>query len=257
MFRVLIPLLTLLTLAPSASAELHVANIFATNMVIQQEKPIRVWGRADAGQVVHVALGSAKAQTTADAKGDWLVTFPARKASFEPIQLTTAAGEKAITYKNILIGEVWLCGGQSNMAPAGHESADLEYPCADAEFVRYTRVESAIATEPAADLRSRENWMPLVNGKMELRRVSPVAYYFGVRLGRFLKVPVGIINTAVGGTTAEVWASRETQAKHPELQGLLAARGKDIGAFYNGAILPLGRLGVRGFLFYQGENNTF
>jgi sialate O-acetylesterase len=240
-----------------ARAELRFANVFSGNMVLQQEKPIPVWGIAEPNQEVEVTLGDEKATTTADKDGRWSVEFGARSASFDSVRLSVTSGDKVVTHENILIGEVWLCGGQSNMAPAGHHNSDLEFPCADSDGVRYTRIDSGVAAEPLYDIRFRDGWMPLVAGKMELRRISPVAYYFGIRLNRFLKVPVGIINTSVGGTTAEVWASPKTLRAIPELKYINADLGKDLGAFYNGTIIPLSKLHVRGVLFYQGENNTF
>ncbi len=243
--------------APSALAELRLANIFSGNMVLQQEQPIPIWGIADPGQPVEVTFGEKTASTTADKNGRWSVEFAARRASFDPLPLSVKSGDKQVTHENILIGEVWLCGGQSNMAPAGHHNSDLEFPCADSDGVRYTRVDSGIAAEPLYDVRFRDGWMPLVAGTMELRRISPVAYYFGIRLNRFLKVPVGIINTSVGGTTAEVWASPASLRAIPELEEINANLGKDLGAFYNGTIVPLSKLRIRGVLFYQGENNTF
>ncbi len=240
-----------------AVAGLRFANIFHHNMVLQQHKPIRVWGWAAAGTKVDVTLGDRRKSGVAMADGMWLVELAPMEAGFGSLALTARSGQEAVTYKGILIGEVWVCGGQSNMAPGGHHNADIEFPSADSSAVRYTRVEGKVAHEPLADLPARDAWMPLVDGKMEVRRVAPVAYYFGVRLGRFLKVPVGIVNTAIGGTTAEVWASRESLSRYPQLKGLLDARGKDIGAFYNGTIVPIARLSIRGFLFYQGENNTF
>ena len=247
----------MLTASISWAGELHVANIFADNMVVQRDRPIAFWGNAASGTQITATFAGETARVSADSGGSWRVEFPARPAGFEPLTLVVEAGEEKIDYENILVGEVWLCGGQSNMAPSGHDHYDLEFPAADHDFVRYTRVESRVAEAPASDLQSREHWAPLVAGKMEERRIAPVAYYFGVRLQRFLKVPVGIINTAVGGTTAEVWASRESLARHPELAGLIRERGKDIGAFYNGAVAPLADLPIRGVLFYQGENNTF
>jgi len=245
------------TLARSLRAELRFANVFSSNMVLQQGKPIRIWGWADPGAAVEVTFGTEKATTTADQNGRWSVESAARKASFDPICLSVKSADKVVTHENLLIGEVWVCGGQSNMAPAGHHSADLEFPCADSQSVRYTRVDAGIAAEGAEDLKARDGWMPLVAGEMELRRISPVAYYFGIRLNRFLKVPVGIINTSVGGTTAEVWASPESLRAIPQLKGINENLGKDLGAFYNGTIVPLSKLHVAGVLFYQGENNTF
>ncbi len=253
----------LLTIVASGSfsrslyAELRFANVFSSNMVLQQEKPLRVWGWADAGATVEVTFGADRATAIAGQDGAWSVDLAPRKASFEPIKLAAKAGEQTVRYENILMGEVWVCGGQSNMAPGGHHNADLEFPCADNPGVRYTAVDSAATHEPAEDLKARDGWKPLVHGVMEQRRIAPVAYYFGVRLHRFLKVPVGVINTAVGGTTAEVWASPKSLRAMPQLEDVNRALGKDLGAFYNGTIVPLSRLSVRGFLFYQGENNTF
>ncbi len=257
MRKIAICLFVVMLSSQAALAELHVANIFSQDMVLQQGKPIRIWGRADAGAKVDVALGESRKSTSAGADGAWQVELAPMKASFDPIELSAKSGEKTIKRSGILIGEVWVCGGQSNMAPGGHHNQDVEWPSADSPSVRYTRVEGKIAHEPMTDLPARDGWKPLVHDKMELRRIAPVAYYFGVRLGRFLKTPVGIINTSIGGTTAEVWASRQSMAKHPQLEGILKERGKDAGAFYNGTILPISRLSISGFLFYQGENNTF
>lgn len=236
---------------------LHVANAFNHHMVLQQGKKIRVWGNGKVGAAVRVSFGKVVKEENVDGEGYWEVVLPAMKGGFTARELRVSSGGEEVRFKDVLVGEVWLCGGQSNMAPGGHDMEDVEWRSADSEYVRYTRVESRVAKSIAKDLQSREAWMPLVAGKMELRRIGPVAYYFGVRLQRFLKVPVGLINTAVGGTTAEVWASRKTQERYPALKGLLNAKGKDIGAFYRGTILPLSKGAVRGVLFYQGENNTF
>lgn len=254
--RFMVLMLAVTFVETGRAAEL-ISNAFADNMVFQQSKPIRVWGSTGQGQAVKVTLGSDSQTVAAKSDGYWIAEFKPRTAGFEALTLTVESNGQSKSLKNILIGEVWLCGGQSNMAPAGHHNDDVEWVSADSEFVRYTRVESHIAHEPQKDLKSRSAWMPLVAGKMELRRIGPVPYYFGVRLQRVLKVPVGIINTAVGGTTAEVWASRRTQEQHPQLKDLLKERGKDIGAFFNGTVVPLSKFSVRGFLFYQGENNTF
>jgi sialate O-acetylesterase len=245
------------THARPALAELRFANVFSRNMVLQRDKPIPIWGVADPNQPVEVTFGTEKATATSDHLGAWSATFPPRKAGFDPVRLSVEAGGKVVSHENILIGEVWVCGGQSNMAPAGHHFADLEFPCADSEGVRYTRVDAGIAAEPARDLKARDGWMPLVAGRMELRRISPVAYYFGIRLNRFLKVPVGVVNVSVGGTTAEIWASPESLRAIPQLKEINEHLGKDLGAFYNGTIAPLSKLHIRGVLFYQGENNTF
>ncbi|MDP6546988.1 MAG: sialate O-acetylesterase [Phycisphaerae bacterium] len=243
--------------AGQAAAELRFANIFNNNMVLQQGKGITVWGHADSGAEASVSFGKTTLTAKADKDGLWQVEFKPMAASFEPRRLTVKSGEKTVELKNILVGEVWLCGGQSNMEGKGHHNQDLELPSADTPAVRYTRLERRAVSEPLADLPLRENWAPLGPKNTELNRVAAVPYYFGVRLSRYLKVPVGLMNSAVGGTTAEVWASPGSLRATPALKDVCKHLGKDTGAFFNGVIAPISKFAIRGVLFYQGENNVF
>jgi len=240
-----------------AQADLRLANIFNNNMVLQQGKVIGVWGWTDSGAEASVSFGETTLATKADKDGLWRVEFKPLAASFEPRRLTVKSGDKTIELKNILVGEVWLCGGQSNMEGAGHHNQDLEHPSADTLGVRYTRLERRPQSKPLKDLPLRENWAPLGAKNSELNRVAAVPYYFGVRLSRYLKVPVGLMNSAVGGTTAEVWASPASLRAAPQLKNVCKHLGKDTGAFFNGVIAPISKFAIRGVLFYQGENNVF
>ena len=241
----------------NAHAEFQLGNLFGDAMVLQQEAPIKFWGSTEPRETIEVTFAGQTKTVTADSSGKWVVEFPAMKASYDSYEVVFKDKDQEKTLRDILIGEVWICGGQSNMAAGGHYSADLEYPCADSEYVRYTFVEAKASNVPLDDISARCGWKPLVDGKMELRRIGPVSYYFGIRLQRFLKVPVGIVNAAIGGTTAEVWASPESLRKIPQLKECCAAIGDDLGAFYNGMIVPLARMSAAGVIFYQGENNTF
>ncbi|MDP6635702.1 MAG: sialate O-acetylesterase [Phycisphaerae bacterium] len=243
--------------ASHAAAELRIANIFNNNMVLQRDKVIRVWGWAESGTETSVSLAKTTLTSKADKNGLWQVEFKPLAASFEPRRLVVKSGDKTIELKNILVGEVWLCGGQSNMEGKGHHNQDLELPSADTPAVRYTRLERRPKSEPLADLPLRENWASLGPKNTELNRVAAVPYYFGVRLSRYLKVPVGLINSAVGGTTAEVWASPKSLRSDPKLKDVCKHLGKDTGAFFNGVISPISKFTIRGVLFYQGENNVF
>jgi sialate O-acetylesterase len=250
-------LLAIVLTASLASAELRVANIFGNNMVLQCDKPVTVWGWTDSGAETSVSLAKTTLTAKADKDGLWQVKFKPLTASFEPRLLTVKSGDKTIEFKNILVGEVWLCGGQSNMEGTGHHNQDLEHPSADTPAVRYTRLERRPKSQPQADLPLRENWAALGSKNTELNRVAAVPYYFGVRLSRYLKVPVGLVNSAVGGTIAEVWASPESLRADPKLKDVCKHLGKDTGAFYNGVIAPISKFAIRGVLFYQGENNVF
>ena len=256
-FALYVCLLAIVLPAAQADAELRFANIFNNNMVLQQGKGIVVWGWADSGAEASVSFGKTTLTANADKDGLWQVEFKPLAASFEPRRLTVKSGEKTIELKNTLVGEVWLCGGQSNMEGTGHHNQDIELPCADTPAVRYTRLERRAVDKPLGDLPLRENWAALGPKNTELGRVAAVPYYFGVRLSRYLKVPVGLMNSAVGGTTAEVWASPESLRATPQLKDICKHLGKDTGAFFNGVIAPISKFAIRGILFYQGENNVF
>src|SRR6476646_9101855 len=101
--------------APSASAELRFASVFSDNMVLQRDQPLRIWGEADPGVSVEVTIGTGGKTATADANGRWSLTFPPRNATTDPQTLRAAASGQETTLHNILVGDVWLCAGQSNM----------------------------------------------------------------------------------------------------------------------------------------------
>ena len=109
----------LLLLAPTANAELRVANVFGDHMVLQQEMPIRVWGWAEPGAKVVVSLSDHKTAAASSLRagedGKWFVALPARKAEGKTLELQVVSGEEKIEFKDILLGEVWICSGQSNM----------------------------------------------------------------------------------------------------------------------------------------------
>jgi len=163
-----------------AQADLRLANIFNNNMVLQQGKVIGVWGWTDSGAEASVSFGETTLATKADKDGLWRVEFKPLAASFEPRRLTVKSGDKTIELKNILVGEVWLCGGQSNMEGAGHHNQDLEHPSADTLGVRYTRLERRPQSKPLKDLPLRENWAPLGAKNSELIGKDTGAFFNGV-----------------------------------------------------------------------------
>jgi len=274
-------------LPAAAEQPLRFANIFGNGMVLQRDRPIAVWGWGDGEVTITIAegdktLGSRTVRT--DASGRWAARLDALPGSFASKTLTITAGDKRATLQQILIGEVWICSGQSNMAWGlrGDTMWALESKSANYPGIRHCALQQW-TPEPQRDLPKRATWTPLAAGARVLPRVSAIGYYFAVRLHRYLKVPVGIIQNASGGTRAETWTARATLEALPEARDYLdyfarrveqfkksgtkkpRASRRDAGPLgernqpsgcYNAMIAPLAGLSVRGAIFYQGENNS-
>ncbi|MEQ8787361.1 MAG: hypothetical protein RIC55_13730 [Pirellulaceae bacterium] len=345
---------------------LRLAGIFTDNMVLQQEKPIRVWGKAAPGAEVEVTLtqrpdvGEAAIEqfaakqaaanprgrrqqqqddveyavrvqyveknppprihqtkkAAADADGQWSVEFEPAKASFQPTWVIARSGDELTAIENVLVGEIWLCAGQSNMGWKNFNRKDREAASADFPGVRYVAWEDSYY-KPLEDVRKTLRWQEC--SPETAQQFSAVPYLFGMYLHRYLKVPVGVINVARGGTTGQAWAMREhlDRIDDPIIEHILAeydaqtktwedpAQVKQIMAdwraaietakrehaakvaqakadgknepklrlpkqpadprsgwsppagLFNATVMPIRRLGVRGVLYYQGENNNF
>ena len=222
----------LLTIALSASVahagDLRVANVFGDHMVLQQEKPVRIWGWGTPGAGVSVgfALGTDSARassSTVGADGSWTASLDAMTKSFEGRELVIESGEERVSFTDVLVGEVWVCGGQSNMEWTLRSSrdADVEVESADTPSIRYLRLPKVAHLEPQDDFPVKEG----ANGG-QWRRCIPdeasdctgVGYYFARRLRRRLDVPVGLIDNSWGGTMAQHWVTQETLRGFPEVQ---------------------------------------
>lgn len=217
-------LMLLLTGGFTARAELRLANIFNDYMVLQQENPVRVWGWAVPGGEVSVRFGDQTRSAKADDAGFWQVELAPLAATFDERELTVTSGEESVSVMHVLVGEVWLCSGQSNMvwSVTADTEWDLESESYDYPAVRYCEINPRSTTQPQEDLHRRPRWLPLKAGDKGIREVSGVAFYFAARLHRYLKVPVGIVHNAWGGTTGEAWTSRATLDSLPQLRELLA-----------------------------------
>ena len=192
-------------LGAPALADVALPSIVGSNMVVQQGREIPIWGTAETGEEVTVTLGEAKAKATADAKGKWMVKLPAQKAGGEPLTITVA-GKNTLTLTNVLVGEVWVCSGQSNMAFGlrGSNAAKTAIPAAKFPSIRLFTVPRKLALEPQETCGG--SW--LVCDPRTAGGFSAVGYYFGRKIHQELKVPVGLINTSWGGTPAESWTER-------------------------------------------------
>ena len=264
--------------------ELTVARVFGDHMVLQQGVTIPVWGKAEPNALLTISLGQRSIQTTADKNGNWRAHFKKRSASHDPVALVVQSKSDQIIIRNILIGEVWICAGQSNM----------EWPL------------SASASGPAAIEKSNNNGLRLLDFKKglstynvpylgeDLQKLNPenfysgqwevnspestapfsgVGYFFGEKLQDELNVPVGLINVAVGGSPAEAWIRTEALAAHPQLNKMAQGdwfenkslepwciqRGKENleQAIQKGLVIPRDELGYNhsfkpGFLWEAG-----
>ena len=336
-----------------AQPALRFAKIFADNMILQQQKSARVWGWATPGEEVAVtiteeasiaapflvkevapssesyavsvtyternapAFVSQTKRCKADSKGYWEVSLEPMRAGFTPKYLVAQSAGSGIAIKNVLLGELWLCVGQSNMAWRSFHRERREVASADFPGVRYLNYNDSWH-KPLDDIKVDVEW--LICSPETADGFSAVPYLYGVFLHRYLKVPVGIITLARGGTTGQTWCRRdaldtidtvvmksvlkthdtevaawddiEQHAKDmtliketyfqrylvntqqraaakaagkaiPELVGMPQTPTKDPRAghsppagLFNGSVMPIKRLTIRGLLYYQGENQT-
>jgi len=216
--RLLVPALLALT-SFTALAEVRLPALFSDNLVLQQRKPLPVWGWAAADEDVTVTFAGQTQVTRADLDGKWRVTLDPLVASTQPADLVVT-GKNTLTLKNILVGEVWVCSGQSNMQWTVSQAGNAAQEVAAANFpqVRMFNVERVPAQTPATDVKGVwQEASPTTAGQF-----SAVAYFFGRHLHQALKVPVGLINTSWGGTRVEAWASRESLEERPCAAQLLS-----------------------------------
>jgi len=215
--------------------------VIGDNMVLQRDVELPIWGWADGGEKVTVRLGKCVKTATADDNGNWKVTLPAMKCSAKAAAMTVSGNNK-IEVKNILIGEVWVGSGQSNMEWSVRGSASATEAVAKADFpkIRLFHVPKVQAKTPAKDVKAA--WR--VCSPKSIPNFSAVLYFFGKRLHKDLKMPMGLINSSWGGSPIEPWTVTDASKK----QG---------GGMYNAMIAPLQPFAVRGAIWYQGETNVF
>ncbi|MBI5760087.1 MAG: sialate O-acetylesterase [Planctomycetales bacterium] len=198
----------------SASAAVKLPAIFSDHMVLQRDSVVPVWGWASAGEEVTVGIAGQTQTTKADADGKWSVRFDKLKATAP--QTLTVRGTNSITIEDVLVGEVWLCSGQSNMAMTVNRALNFEQEQAAAKFpsLRMFTESSGAATSPQAECHG--SWK--VCSPESVGLFSATAYFFGRELHQKLEVPVGLVNSSVGGTAIEAWTSHDVQQAESRLQ---------------------------------------
>ena len=242
------------------------AAIFSSHMVLQRDQPVPVWGRAAAGENVIVEFAGQRVETTADAAGGWRIKLAPLAVSTEARALVVR-GANVVTFDDVLVGEVWLCSGQSNMEkPIGEQRGQLptdnaseELRAANHPLLRLYQM-ARNGRPQAGDYTMR--WLPCTPEHVERMRFSAAGYFFGRELRARLDVPVGLIHTSVGGTRIELWTPTEGFAAVPALRDYAEAAaggrridGTLIGGLHRSMVAPLVPFALRGFLWYQGESN--
>lgn len=237
------------------AAELQLGTPFSDQMVVQYGRPFPMWGRATQGDAVRIEVAGRRWEGRADGAGNWRVDVGPLDAG-GPYVFTVVAGEDRKELRDVLAGELWLCAGQSNMAASMREVANTEAEVVAANFpqIRMLRVPEAPADEPWDYVNAE--WKSCTPATA--MGFSGTGYYFGRKLHRELKMPIGLVVCAWGGSSVPAWMSRAA-LNAPEIRrqmpyDMLGWRENvRPNKLYCGMLNPIVPLGVRGVIWYQGE----
>jgi sialate O-acetylesterase len=214
--QILLPLLTIFLCRIAAHAQITLPKVFGDNMVLQRGIKIPVWGNATPGALIVAKLGAIQATAKADQQGKWQIRFPNVKAGGPYVLEIVESGKPAssIKLKGILIGDVWLASGQSNMEWQVQQAKDADNEIANAHFpkIRFLVVEHSKQVKPQPDIFGGK-WKVCDPGNV--KDFSAVAYYFARKIHRDQNVPVGVIQSTWGGTPIEAWTSRDMLLTSP------------------------------------------
>lgn len=245
----------------NASANITLPSIIGSHMVLQQKSDVKLWGWCVAAEKIRVMVDwdSTIYTTTGNSGGRWSLTIKTPEAG-GPYKIVIN-GNNAVVLDDVMIGEVWVCSGQSNMQWSGDQGLKQtfdEMPNATNTKIRFFYVTQSTSDYLQDDCRG--HWV--VCNPEDMKHFSAVGYFFGKKLQNDLNVPVGLINSNWGGTPAEVWTPKEVV----ENDATLSAAAKKINPFpwwptdpaqtYNAMIFPLTNFAVAGAIWYQGESNV-
>lgn len=262
--RKLFLLTALFAAATTISAKVVLPKIFASGMVMQQQTDASLWGEAKADATVKIATSWNKKTVSVKAGNDgkWTAKIQTPAAG-GPYSITFSDGEKTVI-DNILVGELWICSGQSNMEMPmkGFKNQPVENAVEDIlhsgdSKMRLFTVKRTSLFQPATDVVGE--WKEA--SPEAVRNFSATAYYFGRELRRMLNVPVGLIVTSWGGSSCEAWMNRDwlkafPQIELPASQEMIKSKNRTATVLYNGMLRPLIGASMRGVIWYQGEENV-
>ena len=262
MMRKIFLVIGLIFLAIGSQAQLRLPALYDDHMVIQQQSPVPIWGWAHTTQeiTIKVSWDTTTVKTKSDNTTYWAATLYTPAAG-GPHTITIKAGGEMITLTDVMVGEVWLCSGQSNMEWGMNASADGK-PIVDQVNDPNIRL-FHIPKSAASDLQVRGEGDWKVCDKESVKYFSAVAYFFGKKLNADLNVPIGLINASWGGTPAETWLPEERVNANPLLVKSAEKQIDDrpwcpskTGVVFNSMIYPIVPFRLAGTLWYQGESNT-
>ena len=247
----------------AAQSQIKLASILGDNMVLQRNSEVKLWGKAKPGEklIIKADWNTASMNTTCNEKGEWLVKIKTSEAG-GPHTISIASPKEKVVLKNILLGEVWLCSGQSNMEMPMNgfndspiNGANELLLDADNDNIRLFKVARAISASPVDTCSG--SWSPA--SAETAGQFSAVAYLYAKELQQKLKVPVGVICSSWGGSAIEAWMSHETilpfteaYARSTQPKSAIHQRASNL---YNGMISPLIHFAIKGAIWYQGESN--
>ncbi len=256
-------ILSLLTFVATAAADVTLPNVVGKGMVLQRDLPVPIWGWADAGEEVTVSFAGQTKSTKAGDDGKWMVKLDPLKANKNASSLSVA-GKNKISIDDVLVGEVWICSGQSNMEWTVSRALNPqeESAAADHPLIRLFNVPGH-TTSPVPQEKGLGSWTACT--PKTAPGFSAVGYFFGRRLQKELDVPVGLVGSNWGGTRIEPWTTLAGFESVPEL-GKIAEQvkgykadtkvgGGSPSAIYNSMVHPLAPFAMRGGIWYQGESN--
>ncbi|KAA9346454.1 sialate O-acetylesterase [Larkinella humicola] len=253
-------LLLWLLLLARAQAEVVLPSILASDMVLQQETDVTIWGWANPTEKITVTASwdNRLVSVTGAADATWKIRLRTPKSG-GPYSITIK-GNNTVLLTNLLIGEVWLCSGQSNMAltaGGGVKDARAELPNAHNPNMRFFKMNRRAAASPQNDVGG--NWS--ICDSVSLKRFSAVGYFFGKKLHAELGVPIGLIDMSWGGSKMDTWVPEAIVNLYPETRHSGRTMVKTPwapnvpGVLFNGMVAPITPFAIAGVIWYQGESN--
>lgn len=240
-------------------ADVQMPKIFSSKMVLQRGMKVPVWGLAEKGEKITVALGGQKAETEAGQDGKWMVRLNEFQAGGPYTMIVS--GKNRLVFDDVLFGDVWLCSGQSNMGfrLKSAENAETEIPQANFPKIRLATVPCTSKADPQDDV----NMSPWTECTPEsAANFTAVGYFFGKKIYQELNIPIGLINNSWGGATCEAYVNPKLLTENPDFAPMLdpdrIAKQKAqyrAGYLYNGMLLPIIPYGIKGVIWYQGCSN--
>ena len=258
---------TILLPTELALADITLPKFFSDHMVLQQESPFPIWGTAEPNQALVIRFNGTETKTVAEGDGKFAVSIktPAAGGPYS-IEVEDQNQTNKVVLTDVMVGDVWLCAGETNMRMPVSEALNAETEIALSTkhtSIRLFGLEPTAAQQPAEDVATS---LPWANCSPEsVKDFSAVAYFFGRELGKSLeKTPIGLIDASADGSACEAWCSEESLKANTSLAPLLSHWGENDdpeapnrpGSFFNGMISPLSAYPVKGIIWYQGETNV-